>query len=354
MKGRRKVNSTLVKAGLEALYFTGAHNFMRPYCRGLGAIFTLHHVRQQKRDAFQPNKILEITPHFLGEVIEKVRSSGYDIVSLDEVHRRLIEPEKGSPFVCFTFDDGYRDNLQVAYPILKRHGVPMAVYVTTSYSDHNGELWWLALEEVIRKCDYIGLVMEDKNHHIECGETSEKRDAFAKIYAWMRGLPQLKQREVIRDLASRYQVDLAAQCDKLVMGWNEIREFACDPLVTIAAHTVNHYALSCLPEKDARAEMINSAKIISSYTGEIPRHFSFPYGDPGSAGPREFALAKELGFLTAVTTRKGVLHENHVDHLTALPRISLNGDYQSLRYLDIFLSGAPFALKNRMRKLDVA
>jgi peptidoglycan/xylan/chitin deacetylase (PgdA/CDA1 family) len=140
----------------------------------------------------------------------------------------------------------------------------------------------------------------------------------------------------------------------MIMSWDEIHKLALDPLVTIGAHTVNHYALAKLSEADARAEMVTSAEIISSYIGERPKHFSFPYGDPGSAGPRDFEIAKEVGFLTAVTTRKGVIHKEHADHMTALPRISLNGNYQSLRYLDVFLGGTAFSLKNRMRHLDVA
>ena len=50
-----------------------------------------------------------------------MRASGFEIVSLDEAHFRLIEGDYGKPFVCFTFDDGYRDNLEYAYPIFKRH-----------------------------------------------------------------------------------------------------------------------------------------------------------------------------------------------------------------------------------------
>ena len=63
---------------------------------------------------------------------------------------------------------------------------------------------------------------------------------------------------------------------------------------------------------------------------------------------------RDLGFETAVTTRPGVLFPEHRDHLTALPRVSLNGDYQTLRYLDLFLSGAPFLLYNRLRRVNVA
>ena len=69
---------------------------------------------------------------------------------------------------------------------------------------------------------------------------------------------------------------------------------------------------------------------------------------------RDFALAKEAGFKTAVTTRRGVLFPAHRRYLTALPRVSLAGDYQSLTYTAVYLSGAPFALSNRFREVSAA
>lgn len=95
--------------------------------------------------------------------------------------------------------------------------------------------------------------------------------------------------------------------------------------------------------------MVGSAGRIEQVLGQRPAHFSFPYGDEGSAGPRDFALAREAGFKTAVTTRKGMLFPAHRRHLTALPRVSLNGEYQSLTYTALYLSGAPFALWNQRR-----
>jgi len=73
-----------------------------------------------------------------------------------------------------------------------------------------------------------------------------------------------------------------------------------------------------------------------------------------SAGPREFALARELGFASAVTTRPGVIFPEHRDHLHALPRLSVNGRYQTLDAFDILLSGAPFALMNGGRRVLAA
>jgi peptidoglycan/xylan/chitin deacetylase (PgdA/CDA1 family) len=96
------------------------------------------------------------------------------------------------------------------------------------------------------------------------------------------------------------------------------------------------------------------ADVLEREPGARPAHVSFPYGDEGSARARDFALAKELGFKTAVTTRKGVLFPAHKRYLTALPRVSLNGEYQSLTYTALYLTGAPFALWNRFQQVSAA
>ena len=82
--------------------------------------------------------------------------------------------------------------------------------------------------------------------------------------------------------------------------------------------------------------------------------FAYPVGDPTSAGEREFALAREAGYANAVTTRPGMLFPEHAAHLFALPRVSLNGLWQDLGYLDVLLTGAPFRVWNRGRRLNVA
>jgi peptidoglycan/xylan/chitin deacetylase (PgdA/CDA1 family) len=349
------LKKTILRTGLEALYFTGSHVWMRPFVGGVGAILTLHHVRPQRDAAFQPNRLLEVTPDFLEAVIVRMRRAGIDLVGLDEMHRRLAERNYKRRFACLTFDDGYRDNLVHAYPILKRHAVPFAVYVATSFPDRLGELWWLALEAVIARNDRIGLVIDDEDRNFDCRTVDEKRKLYEAIYWWLRGLPSEDElRHVVRDLAARYRVDVAAFCADLCMTWGEIEELARDPLVTIGAHTVNHVRLTKVPEKVARAEMRMSAAVIESALGRTPAHLSYPIGDATSAGPREFAIARELGFKTAVTTRPGVLFPAHREHLTALPRISLNGEYQQLRYVEVLLSGAGTALWNGFRRVDAA
>ena len=340
---------------MEALYFSGAHRFLRPLVGGVGAILTLHHVRPPRADAFQPNRLLEVSPQFLDDVLTGLRRTNVDIVTLDEMHRRMTECDFRRRFVCLTFDDGYRDNLHHALPILRKHGAPFTLYLPTSFPDRAGELWWLTLEAVIARQNRIALTMDGEDRRYECGSTEAKYELYEHIYWWLRSLESEDDlRRAVRELASRYGVDDTAFCKDLCMTWSEIGEVADDPLATIGAHTVNHVMLRKASDDAVRNEMRQSAAVIEAALGERPEHFSYPVGDRTSAGPREFAIAAELGFKTAVTTRPGVLFPEHAAHFTALPRISLNGEYQRSRYANVLMSGAATALWNRFRRVDAA
>jgi peptidoglycan/xylan/chitin deacetylase (PgdA/CDA1 family) len=345
----------VLRAGLEALYFSGAHRALRPYAGGVGAILTLHHVRPRRPGGFQPNRLLEVEPRFLENVIVHLKRHGVDFVNLDEMHRRLVRRDFLRRFVCFTFDDGYRDNLEHAWPILQRHEVPFALFVATSFQDQIGELWWVVLERVVAKASRIVIEIDGRSRFFDCPDVGGKRETFAQLYWWLRSLSDERDlRRAVRDLAVRYGIDPAAPCRELCMTWPEVAKLAADPLVTVGAHTVNHVMLRKWPAETARAEIRQCANVIEAALGRRPRHFAYPVGDATSAGPREFALVAELGFKTALTTRPGVLFPEHREHLAALPRVSLNGNFQALRFVDVLLSGAPFALMNRFKRVDAA
>jgi peptidoglycan/xylan/chitin deacetylase (PgdA/CDA1 family) len=270
------------------------------------------------------------------------------------MHRRLTSTERGRRFVCFTFDDGYRDNLTHAYPILKKHEVPFAIYVPTSFPDRRGDLWWLTLEALVANNKRLSLMIGGRDWRFECGTLEEKREAYDTLYWHLRALDSEDElRAILRDVARRHRVS-TSWCNDLCMTWAELTQLAADPLVTIGAHTVNHVMLKKHSDEMVRREMRLSASVIHAALGKWPEHFSYPVGDPTSAGAREFAIAREVGFKTAVTTRPGVLFSEHRDHLTALPRISLNGEFQRVRYVKVLTSGAATALWNGFRRVDAA
>jgi peptidoglycan/xylan/chitin deacetylase (PgdA/CDA1 family) len=233
--------------------------------------------------------------------------------------------------------------------------VPFAVYVATSFPDRLGELWWLALEAVIARNNRIGLEVDGRNRTFDCADVADKRALFNELYWWLRSRrTETEVRRVVRDLAACYQVDIAGFCRDLCMSWAELSELATDPLVTIGAHTVNHPMLAKLPADAVRSEFDLSRSVIEAALAVRPQHLCYPFGDRSSAGPREFEIASKLGFKTAVTTQPGVLFRAHGKTLTALPRLSLNGEYQRLRYVRVLLSGSATAMWNGLRGLEAA
>jgi peptidoglycan/xylan/chitin deacetylase (PgdA/CDA1 family) len=345
----------IIGAGFAAFRLTGLHKLAGAATRGRGAVLMLHNVRPWRppTPGFTPNRLLEITPEFLDEVLSLVRRMGFDIVSMDEALSRLTE--SGSrPFLALTFDDGYRDTMDFALPVLERHSAPFAVYIATGFADRTARMWWLELEEALRQAERVEIADADLSLTLPTRNPLEKTQAFERIYWALRAGPEDRLLRVVEALAMRNNVDTGSIVETLCLDWEGIDALARHSLVTIGAHSLNHKMLAKWPEDAARAEMLGSKARIEDKLGHAVRHFAYPVGDPTSAGPREFAMARELGFASAVTTRPGMIFAEHRDWLTALPRLSVNGNWQDIGYFEVLLSGVPFALWNRGRPINVA
>ncbi|MGO4677081.1 polysaccharide deacetylase family protein [Bosea sp. 2YAB26] len=341
-------------AAFKAIALTGADRWAKDLAQGAGMILTLHHVRPWRERGFAPNRLLEITPEFLDQTLTLIKAQGYDIVSLDEAVARLQSPLSQRFFVALTFDDGYRDNLDHAWPVLAKHGVPWTLFVTTGFAERTARLWWLEMEEAIRALPRFTLDLPDGGFSARTESDREKQLTFETLYWRLRKGPEAILLSMISDLARQAGIDSAALVERECLPWETLRSLAGAPGVTIGAHTLSHPMLAKHPEDFARAEIVESKARLEQELGLPMRHFAYPVGDPGSAGKREFALARAAGFTSAVTTRPGHLFDRHERHLHALPRVSLNGYHQSEAALRALLSGLPFLLWNKGRRLNVA
>jgi peptidoglycan/xylan/chitin deacetylase (PgdA/CDA1 family) len=341
------LRDVLTRLGIDAAHVSGIHRLLARYTAGRGAILRMHRVRPDTGHDFAPNAALEITPAFLATIISRLREQGIDIVDLDEAVRRLGDPT-APRFAVLTFDDGYRDTVHHAYPVLKEHGCPFTVYVTTGFVDRTSAVWWLTLEEVVARQASVAIAREGPPDILVCRTTRQKSAAFAALRDWLMAIGEEQQRAAIRELAWRYGVDAAAVADAEMLDWNEIKQLATEPLATIGAHSITHPHLARLSVNAARAEIRDSARVIEAAIGIRPRHVAYPYGKAGDAGTREFAVVAELGFVTGVTGRSNVLVAEDAARPTALPRVPIDGRYQSVRYLDLMLSGVMFAARRRL------
>jgi peptidoglycan/xylan/chitin deacetylase (PgdA/CDA1 family) len=311
-----------IKAVLGLMLVARAHRWIGTAAGGCGAIFMLHHVRPQARDAFAPNRLLEVTPQFLDETLRVVKACGLEPVSIDEARRRLISGEGGRRFAVFTLDDGYRDNLVHAAPVFRRHGCPFTVYVTSRFASGEG---------------------------IDVSTTGRKSAAFEALMRQVRHDGEPTRNPLVFSLARQAGFDPHDLCRDLCMGWDEIRELAADPLVTIGAHTRTHPILTNLDDEEALEDISAGREEVEKALGRPVEHLAYPVGDASAASEREYTLARTLGFKTAVTTRKGLIHPSDAGRLERLSRVTLNGHFQSTHYVELFLSGAPHAFANRLK-----
>lgn len=347
---------TLVqKTVLNALYFAGASRWSR-HC-GMGAILTLHRVNSHPlRRGFSPNAHLAVTPSFLDRLLSNLKEK-FDLVSLDEAASRIRAggSTSGRRFIAITLDDGYRDNLVNAVPVFERHGAPYTIFIAPGLVEGEATLWWEDLEALIASRERMVMHSPANPIEFDLSSPSKKRAAYGELLAFLTGkVDEPAQRRIVAELAWQAGIDIKAHVAEAIMDWREIAGLASRPLCTIGAHTVHHYAVARLDPAQARAEMLESARIIEMETGKRPRHFAYPYGYPAAAGPRDFAIARECGFETAVTTRLAVLHAEHGAQMHGLPRVSVNGRFQSVRHVEALLSGLPALLANRGRALNVA
>ncbi|SHL72605.1 Peptidoglycan/xylan/chitin deacetylase, PgdA/CDA1 family [Roseibium suaedae] len=345
------VRQRFFRKAFKALHASGLSRALAPLTQGCGAIFMLHHVRDPSSAAFRPNQHLEVTPEFLTSAIERIRSNGYEIVSLDETVDQLKSGYGRKRYAAITFDDGYRDNAEIAMPILKKLGVPFTIFVSSGLVDRTADLWWIGLERIIAKVDELQLATGPASGTgISCRTTQEKEICFEKLCYWLtHEVSEREQREIIRRLCEQYDVDLRAICDELMMTWDELRALSDEPLVSLGAHTDGHFALARLEEDEARRQIFLSVERMRHELGRSPKHFAYPYGNTVAVSPRDGQLAAEAGFASAVTTMPGVLRSASARNPMMLPRVSLNGRFQDPYIIDQYLTGAPFALYKATR-----
>ncbi len=335
-------------AGLGVLATTGADRWLRFLARGQGVVLMLHHVRPWRPREFAPNRGLEVTPEFLEVVLTELRREGFEIISLDAVLDRLRLGQRSPPFAALTFDDGYRDNVEHAWPVLRRHNAPWTLFVTTDFLAGQGHLWWIELENAIARLDRV-MLGNGKVLDLPSRTRREKQIAFEAVYRHLRDGPEERLRAVTADLAAQAGVDTSRLAADLCLGWDELEILAREPDVSIGAHTLSHAILAKCEVAAARREISESKALLERRLGRPVRHLAYPFGDASAVGVREFRLARLAGFATAITSQPGHVFSAHAAHLHALPRVSINGMHQTRAALRALLSGVPFWIWNRSR-----
>lgn len=340
---KRILRNAAIRGGLEAVALSNA-GALWPSAAGRGVIFTLHHVRPAQADAFQPNALLSVTPQFLDQAIEVSLQAGLVPVALEDLPDLLADPNDNRRFVCFTLDDGYRNNAEHAAPVFRKHCVPYTIFICKGFVERTRSLWWETAEALTRDKDALAFDFGNGPETQVMRTAGEKQAAFERISGFVQTVEEDKAMAWLDAAAREHGIEPLSIVEQLVMDQQELRDLARDPLARFGAHTLSHVNLKRVDDERLRQEIVGSTEAVESYVGRKPTSLAYPYGYATAVGEREFVAAAEVGLKIAVTTQPGVLRVANLMRPTAFNRVSLNGLYQRKRYVRALISGIPFKL----------
>ena len=270
-----------------------------------GEIIMLHRVVSM-RSCIAANSNMEITPEFLEKTILDYQTRGYRFVSLDEVHEIVSKQKKlKQKFVCFTFDDGYVDNYELAYPVFKKYNCPFAIYVTTDFPDGKALLWWYVLEDILMNEDE--LVLGDGSRY-DCSTMEKKNETFIALKQRIFDLPAQRIEQTLNQLLVHYQYSFEAKNKEQVLSWEQIRLLGSDKLCTIASHTLSHGVLPNMGDEQLEAELRDSKLKLEQCIQKKVEHFAYPYGTWNDSVLEQVT---DAGYKTAVLANGGKVRRNN-------------------------------------------
>jgi peptidoglycan/xylan/chitin deacetylase (PgdA/CDA1 family) len=209
--------------------------------------------------------------------------------------------------LAITFDDGYRDNLTHAAPIIARYALRPTIFVATSFVGSRRRPWFDEVALAFKSTSAISATMP-------WGRTVALRDREDRLKAldeaWKR-LKAIGESEfdaafdrLLRALEP-YRPPADEDADNGMLNWNEVKALAAVGF-TVGAHTVTHPTLSRVSAARARREIEDSREAIRVATGTAPRAFAYPNGRPADYTDEVVRLVRQAGFACAVTARFGV------------------------------------------------
>jgi len=227
----------------------------------------------------------------------------YRVHTVEDLAARLQEGRAPRNALAITFDDGFRDNLTHAAPILKRLGLPATIFLVTGHIGTPHPLWVDRLALAFKSATVRQVELSDERL-LPLGTVIERLAALKDTFTHFRRVPDEDRVTSVDALIAALRPS-PERPKRLMLNWDEV-----DALrglgFSIGAHTVSHPILSRVTPEKAREEIFGSKLAIEKCTGETVRGFAFPNGRRDDYNEAAIQLVREAGFTCAVTTRRGL------------------------------------------------
>ncbi len=262
----------------------------------------------------------------------------YRIVPLQEwLAARATGPALPQHAVVVTFDDGYRSNYELAFPILRRLGLPATIFLTTNFLKTRRYLWTDKVEYAVdhSQQDRLELSVQGEKFFSDLSGQDQRALCAARLKARLKQMPQHLQASTVESLeqALGQSLGTAAKVSSIYepLEWSEIREMLESGLVTVGSHTHNHVILSQCDREAARQELALSKGIIEAETGLSCTLFCYPNGEEADFNTETRQLLQEAGYTCGLTSVEG-LNDGTSDPW-ALKRVGVSNHANDIEFI---------------------
>ena len=251
----------------------------------------------------------------------------FTIVPLREAVSRI---QSGTPFpsraAAVTFDDGYRNNAEQAFPLLQRLNIPFTVFVATDFIGGRSTVWWDRLEDIVNGYAQQGevtLSLASGRHQFDLSTAGDRRRLYLHGQSVIISSPS-QEEPFLGYLEQELGQPNATNGTKAFMGWEDLQALTASPLVEIGAHSASHANLARIPVELVRREISASKEALEAASGQPVTSFAYPFGQRGTYNPETISLLKKAGFTCAVT---GIEGKTNIDaDLFQLRRVPIQGN----------------------------
>jgi peptidoglycan/xylan/chitin deacetylase (PgdA/CDA1 family) len=259
-------------------------------------------------------------------VLDHVRRE-YEVVSLEDVAAALRgEAELPANAAALTFDDAYRSVLELVDPVLRRHGLPYAVFAPSALIDSGGRVPTYVMRAAIEFTDVESVRLPGRRRPFRLRTEEDREQASGHAASLLRTLPQPEVDALLDEfralLTERQWQELDQRfSSEALMGWAELRELAQRGVV-VGSHTRDHVVLHAGQAADElRRQVADSRREIEERLGLPCRHFCYPLGSPGDVCAGAVEAVREAGYSTGLMNVGGPVRKAMDPAL--LPRISI-------------------------------
>lgn len=266
-----------------------------------------------------------VRPEHFEEQIATLREYG-DPLPLGDLLRRIEAGRIPRRSFTVTFDDGYRDFLDHAKPVLERYACPATLFLTTGAVGSEVGYWWDDLQALLQQERALGATLRlelgaGAREWVNGPGRAERHRTLRAIYEAIRTDPLDVQRRAVEQLKCQVGVSALPAADRRPLSHDELREVTAGGLIELGSHTVTHPVLASLPEDQQRREIEDSRRFLEELTGGAVTGFAYPHGARRDFTARTASLVREAGYRGACVAFSGAIGPE-VDRFQ-LPRIGL-------------------------------